>query len=131
MWVDDETRAALRELQDAFGADSVNATIRRLIDRPSLDARTIFALHKDGIATILRRHHLRRLVAFGSRARGDAKPTSDLDLAVELASKASPLALLAAEADLEAELGMTVNLVELPNKRIEDALKREGVRFEP
>lgn len=130
VWVDDETRKALRRLQEALGADSANATIRRLIEQPATDARTLFARYGKAIRAILRRHRLRRLIAFGSRARGDATPASDLDLAVEAAPGADPLAILAAEADLEDELGLGVNLVELPNPSLRPILRREGVAFE-
>lgn len=129
VWVDDDVRGALRRLQVALGADSVNATIRRLLEQPALDARTIFAKHRPAIRAILKRHHLHGLVAFGSRARGDATPQSDLDLAVEVAPDADALALLAAEADLETEIGVAVNLVELPNPRLAAAIAREGVAF--
>lgn len=129
MWIDEGTREALRRLQVAFGTDSVNATIRRLIEQPSPDAQGLFAKHHDAIRTILRRHGIRRLVAFGSRARGDATAASDLDLAAEFAKGSPPLALLAAEADLEAELGLKVNLVEIPNPKLADVLRREGVPF--
>lgn len=130
VWIDDETRSALRKLQASFGTPSVNATIQRLIAQPSPDARALFAVHREGIREILQRHRLRRLVAFGSRARGDAGPASDLDLAAEVAKGADPLALLAAEGDLEALLGMPVHLVELPNQRLAKVLKKEGVPFD-
>jgi predicted nucleotidyltransferase len=129
VWVDDGTRKALRRLQRELGTESVNDTIRCLIERRALDARAVFALHRDAIKAVLRRHRLRRLVAFGSRARGDAGPTSDLDLAAEVAPQADPLALLAAEADLEEATGLRVNLVELPNPRLQGAIEREGVPF--
>jgi predicted nucleotidyltransferase len=129
VWVDDETRKALRRLQRDLGAASANDTIRRLIERPSLDARTLFALHRDAIAALLARHKVKRLVAFGSRARGDADPASDLDVAVEMGRGADALAPLALEADLEDLLGMPVNVVDLPNPRLASALRAEGVPF--
>ncbi|HLE97266.1 MAG TPA: nucleotidyltransferase domain-containing protein [Candidatus Thermoplasmatota archaeon] len=130
VWIDDGTREALRTLQRTLGTGSVNATIRRLLDQPATDAHSLFARHRAAIRAILRRHRLRNLVAFGSRARGDAQAASDLDLAVEVATGASPLAVLAAEADIEKELGISVNLVELPNAKLKDVLRREGVPFE-
>lgn len=130
VWVDDGTRAALRRLQSALGTDSVNATIRRLLEQPPADARSLFSKHRSAIAAILRRHKLKGLVAFGSRARGDANPASDLDLAAEAGPDAAPLAILAAEADLEAELGVPVSLVELPNTKLQSVIAREGVPFE-
>jgi predicted nucleotidyltransferase len=129
VWIEDDTRRRLRRLQEAFGVTSVNATIRRLIDKPTLDAHTLFRRHRKELTAILRRHHLRKLVAFGSRARGDATPTSDLDLAAEMGPGADPLAILAAEADIEEELGLPVSIVELPNDRLRAVLQREGVRF--
>lgn len=129
VWLEDATREKLRELQRALGARSVNETIERLMAQPAPDARALFAAHRGAIEAIMRKHGLRKLIAFGSRARGDAKPTSDLDLAAEVAKRASPLAVLAAEADLEAALGIPVSLVELPNPRLAAVLRREGVPF--
>ena len=40
--------------------------------------------------TIVERFHPRRIVLFGSHARGDAGPESDLDLMVEMESKEPP-----------------------------------------
>lgn len=40
--------------------------------------------------TIVERFHPRRVILFGSRARGDAAPESDLDIFIEMESKASP-----------------------------------------
>ena len=130
VWIDDGTRQELRRLQDAFGDPSVNATIRRLIAQPAMDARAIFARHRDTIRAVLRRRHLGSLVAFGSRARGDAAPASDLDLAAVPGPKAGPLDVLAAEADLSEALGLRVHLVDLPNPKVEAAIRKEGVRFD-
>jgi predicted nucleotidyltransferase len=129
VWVDETTREGLRQVQERLGLPSVNATIQHLLERPAIDARTLFALHRDQIREILARHHLRYLVAFGSRARGDATLTSDLDLAVEAGPESDPLALLAAEAELETVLGLPVHLVERPHARLEKVIEREGVAF--
>ncbi|MHB8634689.1 MAG: hypothetical protein ACYDBQ_12145 [Thermoplasmatota archaeon] len=51
VWLDAETREALRRTQGRLGEPSAGATIRRLLDRPELDARTLFALHRAGITT--------------------------------------------------------------------------------
>ncbi len=129
VWVDDGTRAELRRLQASLRLPSVDATIRRLLEHPTRDARSLFGRHHDAIREVLSRHRLDKLVAFGSRARGDARPDSDLDLAVRVAAGAGPLAVLSAEADLEALLGVRVNLVELPNPAVAAAIRKDGVRF--
>lgn len=130
VWIDADTRQALRKLQRELGTGSVNATIRRLLEQPAPDARALFAKHRAEIRAIMRKHRIRKLVAFGSRARGDATPSSDLDLAAELAPTAAPLAILAAEADLEEALKLNVDLVELPNPRLRKAIALEGIAFE-
>jgi predicted nucleotidyltransferase len=129
VWVDDQVRAELRGLQGTLGLGSVNATLRHLLERPPQDAHSLFATHREEIQAVLARHDLRGLVAFGSRARGDAHAASDLDLAAEPGPGADPMALLAAEADLEELLGIRVHLVELPNRGLHDVIEREGVPF--
>ena len=129
VWVDRDTREQLRRLQTVFCTDSVDSTIRRLIARPPEDARSLFAAHRTAIEAIMRRHGLRHLVAFGSRARGDAGPGSDLDLAAEFHPDSDPLAIMAAGRDFEEELGLLVDLVELPHPTIGQIIEREGVAF--
>ena len=130
VWIGKDTRQDLRRLQDQLGTPSVNATIRRLLERPAPDARALFAIHRAGIMAVIRRRRLKRLVAFGSRARGDARATSDLDLAVEVKAGADPLTVLEVEADLEELLGIRVHIVELPNPALRQTIQREGVAFE-
>ena len=129
VWLSSATREDLRRLQDQLHLPSVESTVRHLLERPAVDARALFAVHRKRIAAILRRHGLTGLVAFGSRARGDATVASDLDLAAVVKAGAGPMAALAAEADLEDELGVPVHLVELPNPALQAAIEREGVPF--
>jgi hypothetical protein len=127
--VDDETREELRHLQARLGTRSVNDTIKRLLRRPPDDAFALFSRHRAEIRGILDRHGLSNLVAFGSRARGDAGAASDLDLKADVASDAHPLAVLAAEADLEELLGIPVHVVVRPPPQLAAAIRREGVAF--
>lgn len=129
VWVEDATRDELRMSQHDLGTNSVNATIQYLTRKPALDARALFAVHFETIRSLMKRHRVRKLIAYGSRARGEARPTSDLDLAVKMASNADPLAVLALEADLEEALGVPVSVVELPNERVEKAIGKEGIPF--
>ena len=57
------------------------------------------------------RYGARRVRVFGSAARGEAGPTSDVDLLVEMAPGRSLLDLVALWQDLEDLLGCRVDLV--------------------
>jgi type I restriction enzyme S subunit len=87
--------------------------------------------------TLVRRIVTKRLPGcevriFGSRARGDAKPWSDLDLTVVDEMPISDLALAEARADFEeSDLPFGVDLVpwsELPAS-LRRAVRREGKRL--
>ena len=70
-------------------------------------------LRRDEILAIARRHGVTEIRIFGSRARGDAGPDSDLDLLIEVGpvhSRWFPGGLVA---DLEELLGHRVDVVEL------------------
>lgn len=62
---------------------------------------------------VLLRYGVRRASVFGSYARGEAGPASDLDLLVELPTGASLLDLVALEQDLTDVLGVTVQATTL------------------
>jgi type I restriction enzyme S subunit len=74
----------------------------------------------------------REVRMFGSRARGDAKPWSDLDLTVVDETPISALAMAEARADFEeSDLPFGVDLVpwsELPAS-LRRAVRREGKRL--
>jgi predicted nucleotidyltransferase len=70
--------------------------------------------HRDGLATLCRRHHVRRLAVFGSTARGEAKAGSDYDFLVEfdaLPPGSYATAFFGLQEDLQALLGAPVELV--------------------
>lgn len=60
-----------------------------------------------------RRYGIDALWLFGSRAEGAVREDSDLDLAALFSRRPSPLELLETQADLGAELGMEVDLIDL------------------
>jgi predicted nucleotidyltransferase len=63
------------------------------------------------IKPILRRNAIVRAAVFGSVARGEATPESDLDLLVEFGEDKSLLALAHLKVELEAELGHKVDVL--------------------
>lgn len=70
--------------------------------------------HRKGLATLCRRHSVRRLSVFGSTARGEAKAGSDYDFLVEfdaLPPGGYATAFFGLKEDLQALLGVPVELV--------------------
>lgn len=63
----------------------------------------------DQALPILRRYGVRRAGVFGSHARGEAVPGSDLDLLVDLPEGASLFDLVGLQLDLGDVLGMPVD----------------------
>jgi predicted nucleotidyltransferase len=72
--------------------------------------RALVEARRDDIRSIVARHHGRSVALFGSVARGDEGPDSDVDLLVELAPGTRPFEILALGADLEDALGVKVDV---------------------
>ena len=72
--------------------------------------RELLEAHRDEIKGIVARHSGRSVAVFGSVARGDETPGSDIDLLVELEPGTRPFAILALGADLEDALGVKVDV---------------------
>lgn len=67
--------------------------------------------HRAELLEVLARHGVRNAQVFGSVARGDDRDDSDIDLLVELPHNTGLLSIARIEAELEAILGTTVDLV--------------------
>jgi predicted nucleotidyltransferase len=65
---------------------------------------------KARILPVLRRHGVVRAALFGSVVRGEAGPTSDVDLVVEFGGERSLLDLVALKLDLEVTLKKRVDV---------------------
>ena len=63
------------------------------------------------IAPILSKYEVRHASLFGSYARGEARPESDLDILVELPDDKSLLDLVGLKLDLEEAVGLSVDVV--------------------
>jgi predicted nucleotidyltransferase len=83
------------------------------------------------------RNRVQRMVLYGSRARGEARPDSDYDIAVfikDLATPADELGRLAdVETDILYETGAVINAMPYPAGTYEDRtslmreIRREGI----
>ena len=75
---------------------------------PTIDA---LRRRRDAILAAARRRHASRVRVFGSLARGEAGPSSDVDLLVDFDLEASLLDQVGLTQDLEALLGMHVDVI--------------------
>ena len=88
--------------------------------------------HRDEILRLARAHGARNLRLFGSAARGDDRPDSDLDLLVEMEPGRSLVDHVALKQDLEGLLGRDVDVVteQSLHPRLRDRVLREAVSLQ-
>lgn len=67
--------------------------------------------HREDILRVAARHGARNVRVFGSLARGDSRPDSDLDLLVDVGPDRTPFFPAGLLADLEDLLGRKVDVV--------------------
>jgi predicted nucleotidyltransferase len=89
------------------------------------------AQKRDAILAIAARHGVTSIRVFGSFARGDEKPDSDLDLLIEAGPTRTPFFPGGLLVDLEEELGRKVDLATPAalHPLIRDQILREAVPF--
>ncbi len=63
------------------------------------------------IVSILARYRVKKIAIFGSYARGEAKPESDIDILVEFSERKSLLDLVGIEQELSEALGVKADLL--------------------
>lgn len=129
VWVDRETHARLAHLKEDVHAPSMAAAIRHLLDAPQESAASIYLRRRREVDAVCRAHHVVRLTAFGSRARGDARAGSDLDLAVELPDDAGGFAFVRLKRDLEQAFAWPTDIIMAPvhRPRMMRNIARDGV----
>lgn len=90
------------------------AVVSRATADPASPSERVVAMvraHRDEILGIAERRRAENLRIFGSVARGDARDDSDLDILVDLKPHASAIDLAGLNGELEALLGMRVDVV--------------------
>lgn len=76
-----------------------------------MDLQELIRERRTDILRVARAHGATRVQLFGSAARGEARPDSDIDLLVDLEPGRSLLDLVAIKQDLEDLLGREVDVV--------------------
>jgi predicted nucleotidyltransferase len=110
--------AMLERLLDAAGFHLETRLVNTI--RPS----QLLERHQDEMAGVFARYPLARVSVFGSVARGDDRPDSDLDLLIELKPNASVVDILGLDEDLSAVLGCPVDVVTTSELQSNDLLRR-------
>lgn len=105
-----ETHERLLRLKLDRKLPSMDALVKQLLDAPVASAKVLFKQHEREVRKICKRYGVTRLVAFGSRARGDAKPSSDLDLVADLPTSLGLFEVANLASELEDVFGMRVDL---------------------
>lgn len=91
--------------------------------------RDLVEARREEIRAIVARHHGRSVAIFGSVARGEERPDSDIDFLVELGPDARPIEILSIGVELEEALGVRVD-VGTPaslRERLQDEVLAEAV----
>lgn len=112
----------------------MRATRNRRLDAVATDLggslREVVDAHREELKAIVARHRGREVALFGSVARGDASPESDIDLLVTFEQGASLFDLVRIERELEALLGRPVDVVSSAALLDEDHdIRRDAVRL--
>jgi predicted nucleotidyltransferase len=84
---------------------------RKLADLASGPLRVLVESRREQVMAIAVRHHARRVRLFGSAARGEDRPDSDIDLLVDFDQDSSLFDLMRMARELETLLGRPVDVV--------------------
>jgi predicted nucleotidyltransferase/DNA-binding XRE family transcriptional regulator len=120
----------LSRLADALGIQFEVAPRSGIIIRDTLPTLSLSSLRarRNELLAIAARHGARNVRVFGSVARGDARPDSDVDFMVELEPGRTVLDLSDLILDLEDTLGRKVDVVEVRRpSRAAEGIRHESV----
>lgn len=118
---------------NAFTAGFIGDSVGQWLTMTSVQSResppTLKMLRslRHEISSALQRHGGTNLRVFGSVARGDASPTSDIDMLVEMESGRSLLDLAALHLELEEIVGYPVEISTDVRPRLRERISAEAV----
>jgi uncharacterized protein len=99
-----------------------------LADQVSGPLRVLVESRRDQVMAIAARHHASRVRLFGSAARGEDGPGSDIDLLVDFEQESSLFDLMRLSRELEELLGRAVDVVSVGGLKSRDrAILAESV----
>lgn len=87
------------------------ATLAKILRATGPRPSDVLAVHRAAVLEIAREHHAWQVRVFGSSARGEDQPGSDLDLLVDFDDSASLFDLVGLADVLEERLGIAVDVV--------------------
>lgn len=120
-----------REAAAALGISqpAVSQQLRFAPDLSDVDPVTLLDAGAPVLKALAADHGFTRLAVFGSVARGDARPDSDIDLLVRAPKGMSSFGLVKFQSLLEEVLGRKVDLVEYGGLKVglDDDIRREAV----
>jgi len=120
-----------REVAESVGVSqpAVSQQLRSAPDVHALDAATVLEAAAPILKTLAAERGYTRLAVFGSVARGQARPDSDIDLLVESPAGTSSFDFVRFQLLLAQVLGRGVDLVEYGGLKdgLDDDIRREAV----
>jgi uncharacterized protein len=81
---------AVRETAPVYGTGREAHEFSSAVHHYAAGVSLLDEVDRDALAAVCRRHHIRWLAVFGSHARGDARPDSDIDVVVDFAPGRTP-----------------------------------------
>jgi hypothetical protein len=124
-----DTRDRLMELKRKWHAKTLDEVLRRMLAGAPRSAPAIYEARQEQVDAVVAKYRIRRLTAFGSRARGDGRPGSDLDLAGLIPDDLDLFDLVHLQDELAAAFGVPVDFVPLDEARpkVHQRIRRDGV----
>lgn len=125
------TGMSQREVALALGISqpAVSQQLRSAPDLALVDPSTLVAAAAPVLKAMADERGFSRLAVFGSVARGEARPDSDIDLLVEAPVGTSSFGLVRFQSLLEEVLGRQIDMVEYSGLKsgLDDDIRREAV----